>query len=261
MTAIYDTIGEGYVATRAADPRITERLLKLLSLPTAASILDVGAGTGNYSKALAEEGYMITALEPSNLMREQGKRHSRLSWIDGVAENLSFESGCFNGVVMTLCMHHFSDWQAALREAARVVENGPIVVFSFDAELSSEFWLFDYFPCFIEKDKKWFPEIAKLTEFATSELRMNFEIHRFALPSDLIDHFAAAGWARPEIYLDRQYRSGISSFSSTDRKNIDSGLERLANDLQSGVWDQKYGYLRSQSSLDVGYVFLKMEKT
>ncbi len=258
MPAIYDTIGQNYTATRTADPRIVTRLVELLDLPTDSRVLDVGAGTGNYSQALAEADYQVTALEPSEVMRNQGKRHGSLSWVAGTAEELPFKDNSFDAVVMTLCMHHFSDWKKGLAEARRVAGKGPIVILTFDVEFDSGFWLFDYFPGFLEKDKAWFPRITELSEFVEQRWNLGLQIHRFALPPDLVDHFAAAGWARPDIYLNETYRSGISSFSSVDQKSIDAGLRRLAEDLDSGSWDSKYGKLRKAQSLDVGYVFLRI---
>jgi protein-L-isoaspartate O-methyltransferase len=69
---IYNAIGHGYAKTRAPDHRITSRLIALLDLPAHATVLDVGAGTGKYSRALAEKGYSLIALEPSEVMQAQG---------------------------------------------------------------------------------------------------------------------------------------------------------------------------------------------
>ncbi|MCH6256618.1 methyltransferase domain-containing protein [Puniceicoccaceae bacterium K14] len=258
MTTAYDSIGKSYAATRGADPRITEQLLNLLDLPKGSKILDVGAGTGNYSFALANAGYEVTAIEPSQVMRNQGKQHDQITWVEGTAEKLPFDSTSFDGAVMTLCMHHFSDWKLGMKEAARVTGNGPIIILTFDAFSNKIFWLFHYFPEFLEKDKNWFPKIDNLKRYAKNELSKKVEVHPFPLPHDLIDHFASAGWARPEIYLEQLYRSGISSFSSINPTSVDAGLLKLEQDLKSGEWDSKYGDLRKRRSLDTGYVFVKV---
>lgn len=258
MKPIYDSIGIGYTATRAADPRITRRLIELLELPRGSKILDVGAGTGNYSFSLAQAGYSVAALEPSLVMREQDKQHSMLSWIAAFAESLPFPPESFDGAVMTLCMHHFTNWAAALSEASRVVGDGPIVILTFDSHSGSKSWLFDYFPGFLQQDRKQFPRLEDLSTYTQETLSRNLEVHRFPLPSDLVDHFASAGWARPENYLNENYRSGISSFASANSNSLSLGLQKLESDLASGKWDSKYGELRSQRSLDAGYVFLKI---
>ena len=70
------------------------------------------------------------------------------------------------------------------------------------------------------------------------------------------DSFAAVGWARPELYLNSGIRSSISSFSKIEDHELNSGLSRLAEDLERGRWDRKYGHLREQSQYDAGYRFI-----
>ena len=65
MPAIYDNIGDAYGQTRRADERIVQRIEDLLGLPGGSRILDVSAGSGNYSLALADRGFEVSALEPS----------------------------------------------------------------------------------------------------------------------------------------------------------------------------------------------------
>lgn len=257
MAELYDSIGKTYTTTREADHRITERLVSLLGLPSGSAILDVGAGTGNYSHELAAHGYEVTALEPSKVMREQGKLHSRLIWREGAAEHLPFAEQAFDGVVMTLCLHHFIDWRQSIREARRVVGPGPVVILTFDPERNADFWLLDYFPCFRAKDSQCFPKMEEFRRFS-EEHGITCDVAPFLLPPDLKDHFAAAGWARPEIYLEENFRAGISSFAKASEKDVQRGLTSLAQDLKSGEWDRRYSAYRSATALDVGYVFVTM---
>jgi 2-polyprenyl-3-methyl-5-hydroxy-6-metoxy-1,4-benzoquinol methylase len=46
-----------------------------------AEISDVGAGTGNYSCALARRGYTIKAIEPSIVMRSQAEQREAVEWL------------------------------------------------------------------------------------------------------------------------------------------------------------------------------------
>ena len=105
MSAVYDTIGDGYNNTRRADDRIVDRIVRLLALRPGSRILDVGAGTGSYSLALADRGFEITALEPSVVMSTQSSKHPRVSWFIGSAESLPFESSSFDAAVLILCIH------------------------------------------------------------------------------------------------------------------------------------------------------------
>lgn len=78
----------------------------------------------------------------------------------------------------------------------------------------------------------------------------------FPLPHDLSDSFAAVGWAQPELYLNSSVRNGISSFTKLTDDELQQGLSSLREDLEMGVWVQKYGQLRQQEQYDVGYRFV-----
>ena len=126
MPAIYDEIGKTYTVTRAADPRISNRLIELLNLPKCSSIADIGAGSGNYSLKLAESGFSVTSIEPSQTMRKQSRSHHNLRWHAGMAEGLPFPDKHFDGVTMILCLHHLNNWKKVLAEALRVVGDQPL---------------------------------------------------------------------------------------------------------------------------------------
>jgi hypothetical protein len=80
----------------------------------------------------------------------------------------------------------------------------------------------------------------------------------YPLPSDFADWFAAAGWNRPELYLDSLVQQGISSFAKVPPPELDSGMSRLSGDLSDGSWDREFGSFRGRSELDAGYVFIRL---
>ena len=253
---LYNSIGRGYNRTRQPDPRIVDRLIELLALAPGKTIADIGAGTGNYSRAIAERGYQVIALEPSEVMQAQAQPHPRVSWVTASAESIPLADNTVDGAVVMLALHHFQDITQGIQEIARIVADGKIVAFAFEQEKIPDFWLTDYFPYFINDTKKTFPDtkaIAKIMEDATHK---SVEIIPFLLPSDLQDRFAAAGWQQPEIYLDPEVRNGISTFAKIPPKALKLGLERLSQELDNGIWEQKYSYLRQQQIYDAGYRIL-----
>jgi len=258
MSARYDQIGKTYSSTRAADPRIATRLSDLCDVSKGSSLIDIGAGTGNYSCALAELGFEVHAVEPSAVMRAQAKQHPDLYWYGAIAEDLPFENDRFDAAVMTLCIHHFQDWRKGITEAIRVTNNESLVLFAFDIEFQINFWLFDYFPQFKDMDKVLGPSIHQLRDYVEGELNMPFYQEPFPLPKDLQDHFAVADWAKPENYLKAEYRSGISTFHKLDAHNLHNGLQALESDLKDGSWMKKYGSLLELEEYDQGYLFLRI---
>ena len=92
-------------------------------------ILDVGAGTGRYTVALANEGYDVTAVElvqhNVGIIKQKG---SSAKVYKGNAKKLSrFEDGSFDVVLMFGPMYHlcsFEDKLKALKEGKRVLKPG-----------------------------------------------------------------------------------------------------------------------------------------
>ncbi|MEZ5328822.1 MAG: methyltransferase domain-containing protein [Verrucomicrobiales bacterium] len=254
MPAIYDTLGNTYSRTRQADERIVDRIIQHLGLKPGSRILDVGAGTGSYSFALADRGFEITALEPSKVMTSQASDHPRVSWVTASAESLFFESASFDAAILILCIHHFTDLAQALTEVQRVVGGGSILLFTYDPSAVETPWLFDYFPIFRTQIKKAFPSADCIAASLDSGRKLSF--HPFLLPDDLKDSFAGAAWKYPERYLDQSFRDGTSAFRQLDPEIGQTCLDRLRGDLESGSWDQKYSKIRSLSEYDHGYTFI-----
>ena len=71
------------------------------------------------------------------------------------------------------------------------------------------------------------------------------------VPHDCSDGFLYAYWRRPAAYLDPRIRKGSSSFWKIAQ--AEAGFARLAEDLASGAWEQRYGSLLLEDSYDAGY--------
>jgi ubiquinone/menaquinone biosynthesis C-methylase UbiE len=258
----YDRIGTDYDDTRQADARITMALLAALDLPTASTLVDIGAGTGNYSLALAQAGFWVHAVEPSRTMRQQGKHHPRVMWHAALAEALPFADASVDGMLSTLAVHHFTDPKQSFSEMARVLrEGGPVVLFVADPRLCpSDCWLADYFqPLFQRSYQTYFPleELRHLLSEATGSL---VESEPFLLPHDLVDSFFLSGWRSPEQYLRPSFRQSISPLAMAPAEVLKPCLQRLASELQNGAWHARYGHVLSQQTYDGGYRILKAHK-
>jgi len=140
---IYGKIGIRYNEHRTADKRILNAIISLLNLPLES---DIGAGTGNYSNALADLGFRVNAVEPSIEMRNQAIQNNNVIWFDGTAESIPLPDHSVDGVVVVLAVHHFSSLRNAAIEFYRICPKGPIVIFTFDPRECEDFWFKEYFP-------------------------------------------------------------------------------------------------------------------
>lgn len=99
-------------------------------------ILDIGAGTGRYSVALAEEGYDVTAVElvkyNLGILKSKG---STVKAYQGNALKLSrFEENTFDVTLLFGPMYHlyrFEDKVQALNEAKRVTKQGGVILVAY----------------------------------------------------------------------------------------------------------------------------------
>jgi ubiquinone/menaquinone biosynthesis C-methylase UbiE len=230
----------------------------MLGPPENGAVVDVGAGTGNYAAALAGRGYRVVAVEPSATMRDQAQNVPGVRWVDATAEQLPLPDGCAGGVVCVLALHHFLDPEAALSEMRRVAGGGPIVIFTFDPRAGEPFWFAEYFPELWHQAHGAFPPLGEVVELVERTTGRDIEVSEFPLPHDLQDGFAAAGWRRPETYLDAGARAAMSCFALADRSVVEEGLRRLSRDLDSGAWRERYGSLLGREEFDAGYRFLSV---
>ncbi|MFN6572501.1 class I SAM-dependent methyltransferase [Dendronalium sp. ChiSLP03b] len=253
---IYDSIGQQYTKTRVPDMRIVNKLIDLLNQPQNSIIADIGAGTGGYSRAIANQGYSIYAVEPSSVMQTQAVEHPQVQWLAGYAEALPLPDKSVDAVISILAIHHFSNLETAFQEMHRVIKSGAIVLLTFDIRLAQKIWLYDYFPWLWEDALRFLP-LNEQIEMIQSNTQRRVEAFPLMLPYDLSDLFAAAAWRRPELYLQPEVRAGISSFALANASLVEPGVKSLAADLSNGEWEVKYGDIRKITEIDVGYRFLR----
>ena len=175
------------------------------------------------------------------------RRSNAAPAVRAVAESLPFPSQTFDAALATLTLHHWRDLSAGLAELRRVAKR-QIILF-FEPGINHRFWLFDYFPqaLTLASDAR-APGIADLE----TDLDVRW-VTPVPIPADCTDGFAGAYWRRPEAYLDAAIREGISGLTQLLPKVANLGVERLTHDLSSGVWDARYGALRSLPECDLGY--------
>lgn len=109
-------------------------------------IIDIGAGTGRYSIALAEEGYDVTAVEYVKYnLGVLKKKNSAVKAYQGDARHLKrFENDSFDLALVFGPMYHLytdEDKIKALNEAKRIVKPGGIIMVAY---LMNEYGVLTY---------------------------------------------------------------------------------------------------------------------
>jgi len=240
VEALYDGIGRSYARHRRPDPRIAEQIARALG--DAASVLDVGAGTGSYEPA----GRAVVAVEPSAIMLAQRPQPGP-PVVRGGAERLPFGTGVFDAAMAVLTIHHWSEVAAGLREMARVARR--VVVLTFEPAVHFRYWLVDdYVPEIAELASARIPGSEEVAELIGAQ-----RIEHVPVPADCVDGFNWAYWRRPEAYLDPEVRACISGLAMLPSELVSARMERLRADLADGTWQARHGDLLRRDVVDGGF--------
>ena len=95
-----------------------------LGIGPGAAVVDLGAGTGKFTRLLVAAGAQVTAIEPVAAMQAQlSQRLPQVRTLTGVAEQIPLASGSADVLVCAQAFHWFAT-PAALAEMHRVLKPG-----------------------------------------------------------------------------------------------------------------------------------------
>jgi SAM-dependent methyltransferase len=155
----------------------------------AARVLDAGCGTGGLIKDLraAFPGAEVVGLDFSARACELARLRTGAEIVEGSITALPFADASFDAVVSADVVCQVEDGARALREFARVVRPGGVVLVNVPAHR----WLWSYHDDTCETKHRYTrPELAAL--FAAAGLRVDFASYANLLPLPLI-------WARRHL--------------------------------------------------------------
>lgn len=124
---MFDAIASRYefvnkLMTFGLDVRWRRRAVLDLRLPPASIVLDIAAGTGDFTRELARQGQRPVATDLSYGMLRAGRsmRHR----VQADASRLPFLDASFDGITCGYALRNFTDLAAAFGEMARVTRPG-----------------------------------------------------------------------------------------------------------------------------------------
>jgi demethylmenaquinone methyltransferase/2-methoxy-6-polyprenyl-1,4-benzoquinol methylase len=138
VAAMFDDVAQGYDRTNAILSMGTSALWRLatvraLGIVPGDRILDIAAGTGTSSSAIARAGARVTALDFSAGMVAVGRqRRPDIDFVEGDATALPFDDASFDAVTVSFGLRNVQDPHKALAEMRRVlVPGGRLVICEF----------------------------------------------------------------------------------------------------------------------------------
>jgi SAM-dependent methyltransferase len=109
---------------------LAPKFLALTGIPDDARVLDVACGTGVLSKALADSGRNVIAIDVSEGFLEgarQLRSHPNVTYDTGDIRKMTFPDGTFDAAVSTLALDVLPETEQVVAEMKRVVRPGGVV--------------------------------------------------------------------------------------------------------------------------------------
>ena len=241
----YSYVAPGYDNSRRVEPAIADALVDGLRLLRARTVLEIGAGTGNYTGELAANGLSMFALDRSLAMAKIGAQKTSARWILADAAALPFRRCALDAIVGVNVLHHLPALPAALAEFRRVARGGAVLQAVVRENLET-LWYRHYFPGI---DEVLLPLHPTLGGLITAIFRAGFSRVSTAkiFYSGRCDLTFEAARSRPLMLFDSAFRAATSGFRRLDGAAVARGLAELKRDLDSGA------FARIASLFDAGH--------
>lgn len=227
----YSSQALAYDRTRGVSRPVLGPMLDALSTAGGPRLIDIGGGTGNYAAEARSRGFEPLVVDRSGEMLALAAAKG-LSVLEADAISIPVEDASFDAAMLISMLHHVDDFGSALKEARRVLApRGVMAAMVFTREDAEALWVLERFP----SSRPWMR--------ATHRTRAEFLAH---LPGakvvdlaldDIADASLAALCSRPDLMLDRAWRSQTSFFERMERDHPDelaSGLSQLEAEVSEG---------------------------
>jgi ubiquinone/menaquinone biosynthesis C-methylase UbiE len=221
----YDQAADEYAAHRQVHAGVFRDLCERGQLRLDSSVLEVGCGTGNYVRALAESfGCAAYGLDPSvGMLAHACARTGRVAWVQGQAESLGFEDRTFDLVFSVDVIHHVADRATFYCQIARVLRpGGRLCTVTDSAEIIRRREILSgYFPETVQIELARYPRLNQLEAWMAAAGLVAFGRATVEAPYQI---------TCSQPFRDRAY----SSLHFISEEAWQAGLARLERDLARG---------------------------
>jgi SAM-dependent methyltransferase len=226
---LHDYVSRGFAPTTELYARIrpdypdaaVDLLIRELGIARGRVVVDVGAGTGKLTAALAKTGATVIGVEPLAEMRERlAESVPQAVPFDGTAEHMALRDGSAHAITAAQAFHWF-DGDRALAEFHRVLAPGGRLALVWNVRDRREPWVdaFDRLLDAVDPDRP---------DHQTGKWRAAFDRTSFFGPLRLAEFPYAQTLAPREIRARAASASSIASLPEAERGRVLDRFDELA---------------------------------
>lgn len=139
---------ENYLKFRPAyQPEVLAFMQQSMGLKKSHHIVDIGSGTGRFSKLLLQNGYRVTGVEPNDHMRQTAEKElsgfEDFTSIAGSGEDTGLESNSADLIVVAHAFH-WMDVDSAREEFQRILKPGGKIILAWTIRQTNSDFLLAY---------------------------------------------------------------------------------------------------------------------
>ena len=199
-----------------------ETLASYIPLSFVKTIIDLGCGTGRFTKGLSDQfSAKVYGIDSSWKMLSTANKSvisPLVKYIQGSAENIPLIDGTVDLIFLSMVYHHIKNKNTAINEIARVLKkNGFLSIRTATTDSLDSYLYLDFFPDARQINMEKLPSRKNIIEFLQSNrfvLKGHFIIHQITADNlqKYFEKISLRGLSDLSAISDDKFQDGLTSF-------------------------------------------------
>jgi ubiquinone/menaquinone biosynthesis C-methylase UbiE len=200
---------------------------KLGELKEDSLILDLGCGTGLYTKAIKDvTNATLCGFDPAIGMLKQAKeKDSTIHWFNAIGDKIPLRSNLFDCIFSSQVWHHIIEKQATAGENNRVLKKGGTLIIRTISHIQlRKKIVFKFFPEIMENQLRVYPSNEDFSTYFTnagfkSTTHKEYQIERYQTVESFVKIAEEKLWSMFRPISDMGLKKGISMLWKYHKEN------------------------------------------